>query len=374
MSLRAILPRSSAIPIITCLLILSGCGAPPLPGGTRPVIKIGLTAPFEGLKRPLGYEALLGTKLALAERNAAGGVGGYMVELVALNDFGEADEARWQARELAADPAVMGVVTGWTGETARASLPVYRQEGMAVAVAWSVPAELADQKAGMALVAADVQQVAGVLARAVAADHPQRLVVVGDEPTVTPYFESLSALGLKVQMVSPPNAGDGLQTWAAHLTQSRMQPPDALFLTTDGDLAGESLLALAALDWTGATFGSVDTGSVHLVDVAGDVADGLVFASPAPTGRDLMAGYDTLGPRAVLGYDATQVLLDALELAVRQDGRPTRPGVATALPTVRRHGLTGPIAFDAAGRRVEAPVWLYTIVDRDYPGQMFLTP
>jgi len=110
--------------VIICLLALSGCAS----GfsllshyGTRPLVKIGLAAPFEGLDRPLGYEALSGVKLALAERNAAGGVGGYIVELVALNDFGESQEAYLQAREFAADPDVLGVVTGWSDETAHAS-------------------------------------------------------------------------------------------------------------------------------------------------------------------------------------------------------------------------------------------------------------
>jgi branched-chain amino acid transport system substrate-binding protein len=335
-------------------------------------VKIGLAAPFEGLGRPLGYEALQGVKLALAERNAAGGVGGYRVELVALNDFGEPDEARLQASEFAADPAVMGVVTGWTGETAHASLPVYRRAGLAVVVPWSVPAELADREAGVVLVAADVQQVAGVLAGAVAADHPRQIVVVGNEPVVAPYVEALSALGLSAHIVSPPapRSSEAAETWAIRLTLSRMQPPDALILTTDGALAGELLLALAASDWTGATFGGADVGNVHLVNVAGDVAGGLTFASPAPAGRDTTAGYGDLGPRAVLAYDATHVLLDALELAIRQDGRPTRSGVITALAMVQRHGLTGDITFDAAGRRVDAPVWLYRIVDKDYPGQM----
>jgi ABC-type branched-subunit amino acid transport system substrate-binding protein len=361
---------------ILCLLALAACVPP---GGTRPLVKIGLAAPFEGLGRPLGYEALAGVKLALAERNAAGGVGGYMIELVALNDFGEPDEARLQASEFIVDPAVVGVVTGWTGATARASLPVYRQADLAVVVPWSVPPELGDPDAGVVLVAADEQRVAEVLVDTVAATHPDRLVVVGDELAAAPYVEALDAPGLWVQTIPPPGALDGeiraqspsKEEWAFRLVLGRARPPDALILATDGALAGELLLALTALDWRGAAFGSAEAGSVHLVSVAGEVADGLTFASPAPAGRDLR-GYDDLGPRAVLAYDATYVLLDAIELAIRRDGRPSRVGVASALPTVQRRGLTGPIAFDTTGRRVDAPVWLYNIVHKDYPGQMLL--
>jgi ABC-type branched-subunit amino acid transport system substrate-binding protein len=361
------------------------------PGGTQPLVKIGLAAPFEGLDRPLGYEALQGVKLALAERNAAGGVGGYKVELVALNDFDEPHEAQLQARELAADPAVVGVVTGWTGATARVSLPIYRQAGLAVVVPWSVPPELADREAGLVLVAADTQRVAGTLAEAVATTtRPRQVVVVGDEASAAPYAESLSALRLPVQVVPPPGALDDEipaksspgEKWAGRFTRDLAQPPDAVVLATDGALAGETLLALAALNWSGATYAGADAGSVHLVNVARDVADGLTFASPAPAGRDVLPvtggdsppGVHELGPRAVLAYEATHVLLDAIELAIRQDGYPTRYGVVAALPEVQRQGLTGIITFDAAGRRVDAPVWLYNIAHKDYPGQILLTP
>jgi branched-chain amino acid transport system substrate-binding protein len=342
-------------------------------------LKVGLVAPFEGLDRPLGYEALAGVKLALAERNAAGGVSGYMVELVALNDFDEPDEARQQARELAADPAVVGVVTGWTGEIARAALPVYRQTGLPVAVAWSVPPDLADPAAGLVLVAADTRRVAQVLAEAVVAVRPDRLVVVGDQTAAATYTQALGALGMQALVIPPPDTFDAESSreWAARLVMGRARPPDALILATGGDVAGEVLLTLARLGWAGSAFGGVDVGSVHVVSVAGDVAVGLAFVSPSPAGRDALqtqgastVEYSQLGPRAVLGYDATQVMLDAIELAIRRDGYPSRTGLMATLPTVQRRGLSGAIAFDETGRRIDAPIWLYSIAHADYPGQV----
>jgi branched-chain amino acid transport system substrate-binding protein len=369
--------------IIICLLVLTGCASRPMAfsslGGTQPLVKIGLAAPFEGLNRPLGYEALAGVKLALAERNATGGVQGYSVELVALNDFGEPDEARLQAREFAADPAVLGVVTGWTDETARASLPVYRQAGLGVVVPWSIHPELADPESGVVLAACDEQRAAEVLAEGAAATSPSRLAVVADGPPATVYVESLKALGMEMQVVSPPDALDEetLQEWIARLVFGRARPPDALIVTTDGALAGEVLLALAVNDWKGATLAGAETGDVHLVDIAGNAAVGLAYVSPAPAGQDLSQaegslahGIKELGPRGVLAYDATSVLLDAIELAIQKDGFPSKQGIVAALPEVRRYGLTGEIAFDRAGRRLDAPVWFYNIVDKSYPGRV----
>ena len=58
--------------LLTCDLLLATCA---FPGSVQPTVKIGLSAPFEGLYRDLGYEVLPAVRLAVRERNAAGGVG-----------------------------------------------------------------------------------------------------------------------------------------------------------------------------------------------------------------------------------------------------------------------------------------------------------
>lgn len=101
------------------------------PGSVKPTVKIGLSAPFEGRYRDLGYEVLYAVRLAVRERNAAGGIAnGYLVELVALNDFGEADEAIVQARKMAVDPGVLGVLGGWSREVSAVLAPEYERLGV----------------------------------------------------------------------------------------------------------------------------------------------------------------------------------------------------------------------------------------------------
>jgi ABC-type branched-subunit amino acid transport system substrate-binding protein len=114
---------------VCCVVLLGACT---FPGSVKTTVKIGLSAPFEGLYRDLGYEVLYAVRLAVRERNEAGGVGGrYLVELVALNDFNEVEEAIQQAREMAADPGVLGVLGGWSPQTARAATPEYQRLGLA---------------------------------------------------------------------------------------------------------------------------------------------------------------------------------------------------------------------------------------------------
>ena len=375
----ALVGRITALRLISiaCLVCsLAGCAPVPL-AGTQPLLKIGLVAAFEGLERPLGYQALYGVKLALAQRNAEGGVAGYLVELVALNDFGRPDEASSQARQLAVDPAVMGVITGWSDETTRAALPEYRRSGLAVVVPWSVSPELADARAGIVLAAADTQRVAERLSRLIAADHPHRVIVVGTPAALEPF---LMQPGLSVQGLSPPETYDRIAytEWALRLAAGRAAPPDALVLAMPGASAGQALTALAEVGWHGRTYGSAEAGNEQLVQVAGQLADGLIFVSPAPAGQDLPdeareavgVSADQLPPRAILAFDATQLLLDAIEAAISTHGRPERRGVVKALSAVHRRGLTGVLAFDEGGRRRDAPLWAYRITDGAYPGRL----
>ena len=109
--------------------LLAACS---FPGSVKPTVKVGLSAPFEGLHRDLGYEVLYAVRLAVRQRNAMGGVGErYLVEFVALNDFGEAEAAVEQARKMAVDPGVLGVLGGLSPEAARAAAPEYARQGLA---------------------------------------------------------------------------------------------------------------------------------------------------------------------------------------------------------------------------------------------------
>ena len=111
-----------------CVLLLVACN---VPGSVKPTVKVGLSAPFEGLYRDLGYDVLHAVRLAVRERNAAGGVGQrYLVELVALNDLNEADKAAEQARKMAVDPGVLGVLGGLSQQTRQAASE-YEQLGLA---------------------------------------------------------------------------------------------------------------------------------------------------------------------------------------------------------------------------------------------------
>ena len=104
-------------------------------GGCRPVtstdaVKIGLVAPFEGAGRELGYAVLAAVQMAMREKNAAGGIAGRPIELVALNDELEPRMSALQMEKLALDPAVMGVIGPWSPATSSSALSTAGNAGI----------------------------------------------------------------------------------------------------------------------------------------------------------------------------------------------------------------------------------------------------
>ena len=150
--------------------LLSACA---MPGDAAPVVKIGVIAPFEGAGRPLGYAVLPAIKSAVAEANASGELGRYQVSVVAFNDDLHGPTAGAQAKALALDPEVLGVVGPWSAETVAAAEPILAEAGLPLLAAPDTPLPPAGEKwgdAALADAATLVGKDAHVLLDALAAD------------------------------------------------------------------------------------------------------------------------------------------------------------------------------------------------------------
>lgn len=105
-------------------LAAAGCAS------VDPVVKIGLVAPFEGRHRAIGYDAIYSARMAVREINAAGGVGGHRVALVALDDRADAELARQAAASLVVDPGVVAVVGHYVTDITEIAAPIYAEGGL----------------------------------------------------------------------------------------------------------------------------------------------------------------------------------------------------------------------------------------------------
>lgn len=127
-------PPAPLLPwILFFLLLLTGCRQ------VAPVLKIALVGPFEGTHRAIGYDVIYSARLAVREINQEGGIGGYRISLVSLDDGGDPDLAKAVAQSVVADPAVLAVVGHWLPETTAAAQPIYATAGLPFLAAGEPP-------------------------------------------------------------------------------------------------------------------------------------------------------------------------------------------------------------------------------------------
>ncbi|HSV46482.1 MAG TPA: ABC transporter substrate-binding protein [Ramlibacter sp.] len=99
------------------------------PGVTAQKIVIGMSAPLTGALSGYGVELERGMRLAIAQSNATGGVGGREIELMVRDDAASADRAIANTRALI-DAGVLAL-TGYHGSAAiEGVLPLVEQAGV----------------------------------------------------------------------------------------------------------------------------------------------------------------------------------------------------------------------------------------------------
>lgn len=84
----------------------SGSGSGSGTAASGDTIKIGLVASQNGELRPWGEDSVRGAELAVAEINAAGGIGGKMIELMIQDSNSKPEEGKSAAAKLASDGAI----------------------------------------------------------------------------------------------------------------------------------------------------------------------------------------------------------------------------------------------------------------------------
>ncbi len=309
--------RVKAALLLLALLLLVSCR---VPGAVRPVVRIGLVAPFEGRYRYVGYDVFPAVRLALRQVNADGGVLGYAVELVAYDDGADPQMAREQARKLALDPQVVVAMGHFGTATTAAALPDYRTAGLPLVVPPSYePAPPPD--AGLFPLGADAEALATALL-----DGLDEAVLISEGGPLEMALRARA--GFPMAVVSPAEAA----------SLAAADPPVVL-LDADPVGAGEALAALRAAGWRGEARGGPALGAGDFAAVAGEAAQDVCFVAPWPSDEDTgfaaayreVSGGPGPGPLAHPAYDATLRVLEGLRADIAAHGAPSRAGMMAAL-------------------------------------------
>jgi ABC-type branched-subunit amino acid transport system substrate-binding protein len=204
----------------------------------------------------------------------------------------------------------------------------------------------------------------------------QAALVTGGGPVGEALQRDAQAYRLHIgPVVSPQEAG-----WLELVTGSGVA---FVFCDTDPVTAGGVISALRAAGWQGDFLGGPALMAADFCGVAGESAEGASLVTPWPWPGDVAGGDDFSeryrsvsngvppGPLALPAYEATWILLEALERDIAAHKEPTREGMAGALLATERDGWLGPVALGSGREWDEAPLYWYRI---DAEGVPMLVP
>jgi branched-chain amino acid transport system substrate-binding protein len=350
-------------------------------------VKIGLVAPLGGRDYAVGYNVLFAVKLAIRQWNAKGGVNGYRIELVAYDDHDEAEIAATQARKMAIDPDVLGVIGHLSNPSALAAAPEYHQANLAMISIGATSDELA-QKAYpevFRLVASDAFIAQEAAKFALNTLRCNKVAVISESsPTTVSLAQAFEKAAVKVGMSVAHSEVLRIERtdYRAVANRLRAASPDLVFFS-GSFVQGAALLAEISKGEKQILFlGGPLCANPDFLKIGGQMAEGAYYVSLAPhpsqlegagefvTSYRASSGAEAWAP-AALAYDATHLLLTATEQAIRDVGKPDRSAVVRALASMGSfNGVTGEIAFDGKGMPLAPKVYIYRIARLSYPGQL----
>ncbi len=328
--------------VFLLLFLLGACLPPALPR----VVKIGLVAPFEGRYRYVGYDAIYAARLAVREINAAGGIGGWRLELTAYDDRADPEMARAAARNLITIPDVVAVIGHYRETSTAAAATLYAEADMPLLV---VGAWLTATAAPVWLMLPAAEQVAEAMVT-LAADRQTAAAgdlsggVWGEGPLATAVAAAWRSRGYHAAGMSPTF-------------------PEVVFSVLPPTETATRLVEWRAAGWRGMLIGDWRMAAAEFEAIAGTAGEEATFVTPYPLPQDVpdlaawCAAYRAVGPHvpepgvyARPTYEAVYALADALAAAIEAEGRPSRAAVQAS------GRVTG---WNAPGYRDAMPLYVY---------------
>ncbi|MEO6913336.1 MAG: branched-chain amino acid ABC transporter substrate-binding protein [Candidatus Baltobacteraceae bacterium] len=390
--------RYAAVGLIALLAACSGGGSgssSPSPAGT--IVKIGIDLPLSGADTFAGQTTANGALLAIDQAKPKAPAGLNLAAFVlddAVQGVHSAQQGAANTRTFIADPSVLGMIGPYNSDVAAAEIPLTNAAGL-VQVSASTVSD------GLTL-GADAAQ----LRRANPSINNFFRVCTTDSRQGSAGAQFARKLGLKRVYIIDDNETYGLdlanlfeadfkmlggtvlghdhvtkdqQDFKALLTKAAAAKPDAIFFggtsSTGGGLIRKQMFdaGLGALPFIGGD-GIADQ---QFIAVAGKRADGTYYTVAAPNALKLPAAqqfvkdyqnrfHSSVGPYSANAYAAAQVLIAAIERAVRKNGgkSPNRAQVLQAVAqTSNLPTPIGPISFDKRGDVTNPVLSLYEIRD-----------
>lgn len=348
-------------------------------------IKIGEFASLTGGNASFGKASNNGTRLAIEEINAAGGLLGKQLQLITEDDQSQAGQPATIVQKLISQDKVVAILGEVASSRSLEAAPIAQKAGIPMISPASTNPKVTEVGDYIFRVCFIDPFQGTVMAKFALEKGWKKVAVLTD--VKQDYSVGLGEFFVKHftanggQIVREQKYSSGDKEFRAQLTSLKASNPDAIFvpgyyaevalIARQARLLGIRVPLLGGDGWVGDS----------LLKVAGNALDGSFISShfssedKSPVVQNFVQRYrakfgHTPDDMAALGYDSAMILAEAIKRAGTTEG----PKLRDAIAATRDHqGITGRITLDAQRNAAKSAVIL-TIADGAFKFQQTVAP
>src|SRR5262245_8671825 len=382
---RSVSLYAVSVLILAVGVLLAATASPePAPGSTAaPAVKIGAIYNLSGAQAGLGRPSLRGAQLAVKQLNAAGGVLGRQVELIAYDGKTDPETVQQQTEKAITTEGLAALIGLSDTDMVLAAAPIAAKAQKVFLTSGATSPRLPQQVPEYLFLACfgDNAQAAAGAEYAFEALQAKTAYLLFDDDMeyarlLAHYFnmrflELGGTVGLEESYKGKnPDLSPHLRKFAALARQ-----PDLLYIAAGPEDAGRIVKLIRDAGIATPIMGGDSFDTPALLQLAGTDANNTYYTThilldeeaSGKQVKDFMAAYKAeygVLPEhafAALGYDTMLLLADAIKRA----GTDTASGIRRALQDTKNwQGVTGSISFDHASRVPQKAVSIVRVKDR----------
>jgi branched-chain amino acid transport system substrate-binding protein len=350
--------RRTTLQIALAGVSLAALGLP-AHGQTGP-IKIGFHAPLTGFAAADGKSAQLGAELAVAQANAAGGIGGRKIELDVIDDQGKPEQGVPVANRFIGEKYPVVVSGSYSGPT-RAAAPVFHGAGVPYISSYAIHPDIT-RSGNFVFRTSFMGEVQGRAGAKLVGEMlgKKKVVVI----TVNNDFGQALSAGFKeaapkfgVQIAKEYFFGMPDRQFGPLVASVKADNPEAIYASGYFFNAGPLVAQLRGAGVTVPIIGQEGYDGQKFIEIAGKAAEGVIITtsldrdSKAPETVAFITEFEKANPGvkvdmvAASTHTAARVAIEALKKA----GLTDRARIREAIAATNLEASTGRISFNKLG-------------------------
>jgi branched-chain amino acid transport system substrate-binding protein len=360
--------------LVLAAFVFAGCKRPEAPAGSATEIIIGEFASLTGGTASFGQSSHKGTKMAIDELNASGGVLGKKIKLITEDDQSKAGEPATVVRKLISRDRIVALLGEVASSRSLEAAPIAQEARVPMISPASTNPKVTEVGDYIFRICFIDPFQGTVLAKFAQSKGWTRAAILTD--VKQDYSVGLSQFFKEFftrhggTIVSEQSYSSGDKDFKAQLTSIKAPNPQAILVSGYYTEAGLIARQARQLGINIPLLGGDGWDSPSLVEVAGEAMAGNFFSNhfstedQSPIIQDFIKKYrakyneepDAMG---ALGYDSAMILADAIKRAGTTESGKLRDAIAA---TKDYQGVTGRITLDEK-RNASKPAVILTIKD-----------